>query len=136
MKRRAEKIMGTIGIIGFVLLAGATFLFSSIINHDEFQDAVEEDQEQQVSEFVEQMEDINYTLDASLFIIFGLVGIAALFLLKTKPIISALLFFIGAIGAAVIFWWMLIPIVPALLYLGAAISIFLKNRSAANTELH
>ncbi|SDK94783.1 DUF4064 domain-containing protein [Lacicoccus qingdaonensis] len=139
MKNRSIKIMGIIGIIGFMLLAGGTMLVGSMMSNDEFRDSIQEEvaqdeDDQQVSEFVNSMEDINYTLDSGLLVVFSLIGIVALILLKKKPMISALIFLVGAIGSVAVFWWMLLPIVPALLYLIAAIITFLKNQSDAHKK--
>lgn len=139
MKNRSIKIMGIIGIVGFMLLAGGTMLVGSMMSNDEFRDSIQEEvaqdeDDQQVSEFVNSMEDINYTLDSGLLVVFSLIGIVALILLKKKPMISALIFLVGAIGSVAVFWWMLLPIVPALLYLIAAIITFLKNQSDAHKK--
>lgn len=139
MKNRSIKIMGIIGIIGFILLAGGMMLVGSMMSNDEFRDSIQDEvaqdeDDQQVSEFVNSMEDINYTFDSGLLVVFSLIGIVALILLKEKPMISALIFLVGAIGSVAIFWWMLLPIVPALLYLIAAIITFLKNQRDAHKK--
>ncbi|MFA1822638.1 DUF4064 domain-containing protein [Virgibacillus oceani] len=145
MKRTAEKITGVIGIVGFILIAGLVLLFSAIVSSDDFQSVMSEEvdgemagegiSEEELSDFIEQMETANYTLDIGLLLAFVLAGVAALFLLKKKPILSAIIFFGSAITAAVVFWSMILPIVPALLYLTSAIIILLRGRSKADSHV-
>lgn len=134
MNRNAEKVTGIIGIVCFFLIAGLMLLFSAVISHGDFQEIMHEEIDGQFTEgdlsgFFEQMEDVNYTLDAGLLVALALAGVAALLLLKKKPILSVFLFLGSVIIAAVLFGSMILPLVPALLYLASAIIILARGRS-------